>query len=917
MLTYIFLIIAVLLIIKPTVNAQFLSQLGVEQLPYVFLLVAATALISSFFYSKALIRISLNKIIEITLISSVLILLGLGILLRFNLVSGWLLYFFYTWVAIYAVLSASQFWLLANLVFNLREAKRLFGFIGSGAIAGGIFGGYLTSILAPVIGNENLMLLAAFLLLLCIPILRNIWHSRVKNLNVYKQKKRTDILADRPFRLIRNSKHLTYLACVVATGVLVAKLVDYLFSDFAAAAIQDPEELTSFFAFWFSTFNVLSLGIQLFFTHRVVGVWGVGFSLFLLPVGIFASCLLFFIVPELFVVVLIKGMDGVLKQSLNKSAMELLALPLPFDLKNKTKSFIDVVVDSIATGIAGCILIFVVKGLELPSSYIAAIIMALVGVWLYFIGRVRKEYFRTFRNNLEFLTKASAQPERVLAKKPSVIQGMRTVFKNGTEEQVLFMLEKLMEINDKRFENDLLPLLSHSSTTIRTKAIQNLSFINKDSIPMEVMELLHTDDDDLTLATLQFLLQRAGKRSDIVYDVYLRHENEQIAHAALLCLAREARDNELLRNKYALHEKLDRLVQELSEDKENRKDLIKVLKIIGHANMPEYYPIITASFKHNDPLVVETAIMAAENSMHPDFVFDLMFFLEYKHLRKKAIAALQNYGPKMLVILFDAVNERLVPLRICRYIPMTIASFNSQRSLKTLLQLLDDTDLAIRLEVIRALSDIRKEHPDLKFDKYKIVAAIFEECQLHHQTLSAMHTQIIISYRNRKRTHQEIGPEERDARASLLELLERRLDAGLERIFKLLGLKYEQKDVEIAYKGLLSTKQEAQTNALDLLDNMLTGDLKRTLLPIIEESMLDTTSEDALQSIKHKILSEMECFELLMQRNDLKIKLAVLYLIQHQKDSKYLPIVETYSTSEDLKVRTFALEALQAIKSMS
>ncbi|WFO17577.1 hypothetical protein M601_007955 [Cellulophaga baltica 4] len=61
MLAYIFLVIASLLIIKPTVNALFLSELGVENLPLAFLLVAATAIVSSYAYSRALARFSLKK----------------------------------------------------------------------------------------------------------------------------------------------------------------------------------------------------------------------------------------------------------------------------------------------------------------------------------------------------------------------------------------------------------------------------------------------------------------------------------------------------------------------------------------------------------------------------------------------------------------------------------------------------------------------------------------------------------------------------------------------------------------------------------------------------------------------------------------------------------------------------------------
>tara|TARA_R110001583_G_scaffold5791_6_gene30704 strand:- start:534 stop:1280 length:747 start_codon:yes stop_codon:yes gene_type:complete len=247
---------------------------------------------------------------------------------------------------------------------------------------------------------------------------------------------------------------------------------------------------------------------------------------------------------------------------------------------------------------------------------------------------------------------------------------------------------------------------------------------------------------------------------------------------------------------------------------------------------------------------------------------------------------------------------------------MVIKSFKTQECVHTLLQLLEDTDLGIRLETIRALSDIRKTNPELRFNRNKVVTQIFEECKLYHHTLSAMHTQIIISYRNRKKSRKEISDQERDARTSLLDLLERRLDAGLERIFKLLGLRYQQKDVEIAYEGLLSNKQEAQTNAIEFLDNLLTGELKRKLLPIIEDSALEISSEEELRKIKHKIPTEIECFQSLLQGKDQRIKLAVLYLIKYQKDKKYLAMAEEETKSDDFKIRTFAKDAVEALQGL-
>ena len=58
--------------------------------------------------------------------------------------SGALFIAIYIWVGVFSVLAPSQVWTLANYVMTTREAKRSFGFIGSGAILGWIVGGFAT-----------------------------------------------------------------------------------------------------------------------------------------------------------------------------------------------------------------------------------------------------------------------------------------------------------------------------------------------------------------------------------------------------------------------------------------------------------------------------------------------------------------------------------------------------------------------------------------------------------------------------------------------------------------------------------------------------------------------------------------------------------------------------------------------------
>lgn len=299
--------------------------------------------------------------------------------------------------------------------------------------------------------------------------------------------------------------------------------------------------------------------------------------------------------------------------------------------------------------------------------------------------------------------------------------------------------------------------------------------------------------------------------------------------------------------------------------------------------------------------------------MRPMFINTLLHLLANKKMRPLATDALNNYGPGILPILVSHVKQRTVNLEICRRVPSVIKSFMSKDAVDSLFQLFDDVDLSIRLEVVRALSDIRKERPTLRFNRFKIVNKIFEECKLYHQTLSAMHTQIIISYRNRKKSGGLINMEEKDARASLLELLERRLDSGLERIFKLLGLKYVQEDVHNAYLGLLSPKEESRIKAIEFLDNLLTGNLKQRLLPIIEEATMDFSSEEAIQKIKHTIPSEIECFEQLLQIPDVRLKLAVIYLMGKQRDHRFVPLLENLTTDDNPKIKDFAQNAIKEI----
>lgn len=912
---YVFLIITVLLIVKPTVNALFLNRLGANNLAFGFIFIAATAIVSSYFYNKAVRSFSLKRIIISTLIFFSTAFVFLGGLLLMGWLGSWVLYVFYVIAGIFAVLTASQFWLLANMVFNAREAKRLFGFIGAGGIAGGIFGGYLTNILAPVIGNAYLLVVAAILILCCIPILLKIYgEGKVSRSQRFSGSE--SILDEPAFRILIKSKHLTFLALIIGVGVIVAKLVDFQFSDFASRAIPDSDNLASFFGFWFSTFNLISLFIQLFLTNRVVEKLGVNSSLLILPLGIALGSLLFLTYPELWVLVIIKGVDGSLKQSVNKAATELAMVPVPLAIKNRTKSFIDVVVDSVATGFAGCLLIFVIKGLNLPSTYVTVIILLLIFVWLVGIFKVRDSYFKSFRESLKA---AIENHEGVpIKRKKSSLQVGRTILKHGKSEEIVSYLDNLISVHAKSLRNEVLALLDHQSHEVKVAAIGQLYHYPKGTALDEVRRLVHVKDDDVVYAAMNYLIVHTDLSDDRIFDSYLNHSSDYIAHAALLCLAKEAAYNPLMASRYNLELRIELWLAELElPDSEHRvEELAFLLDTIGYARMPQFYSFISANFNNRDNEIVLHAIKAAGITKDPMFIDALIDFLTVKMYRPEAILALKAYGESISKELLRREAEKQLKGNVKKYIPRVIEKFRTQPSVRILIKLLKSKDVQIRLSVSKSLNKLRGKAPKLNFFPKNIYKIILKYCDEYKEVLQ-MREVIQHDFDSEKYDGlpQDDLTELNLAREALLDVLNEQLAQRLETIFKLLGVFYSKNDMSIAYAGIKSSVSDTKQNAIEFLDNILSPQLKISLLSIIETDIVEDAQRAQNELLNPSNVSFNDALLYLLKEGDAKVRLPVIYLIQYLGDESFLkPLHKLKATAKNKDVITFTDHALKKLK---
>ena len=138
MFAYSFPVMASYNALKPVTRSQFIKDLGADNLPLVQFAFGLSVGFLMQGYSAIVGRMPRRWALPMTLggLAGLLVVFWLW----FQSGSTWASTGFYFFGLILGILVISQFWTLANEVYDPRQAKRIFGFIGGGASLGGIAG---------------------------------------------------------------------------------------------------------------------------------------------------------------------------------------------------------------------------------------------------------------------------------------------------------------------------------------------------------------------------------------------------------------------------------------------------------------------------------------------------------------------------------------------------------------------------------------------------------------------------------------------------------------------------------------------------------------------------------------------------------------------------------------------------------
>ncbi len=773
----------------------------------------------------------------------------------------WVFPAFYVWVKIFGVLGATQIWTLANYVLTTREAKRVFGMVGGGGIAGGIFAGFLSKTMAKGFGTESLLLAMTLFVLMCAGLVILVWRSgRLLVGDAQRTARGPTETGPRnlsaSLQLLFSSPYLRAIAAVICISSLVTTLTDWQFLAIGKQFLVKKDVMAVFFGDFYFYAGVLGLLFQLLLTARFLRRFGIGVALFVLPVTVFMGSAGLLVLGTLASAVALKGGDQVLRYSVDKSTAELLYLPIAARVKLQVKWFIDTVVWRLGDGLSGLIILIFATLLHFSPRQISWVVLVLVGGWLVAVSVARRQYVATLRESIS-QHRVDVEQASAPVLDRSTADLLATNLSTSDPKDILYALS-LFEVEQQRAAHPgIRALLSHSAPEVRQKAIAILSAADdKDAIP-EVQRLLRDPELSVRTEALLFLSHHGHIDPLTAIEQLGDFPDFSVRSAVVAFLAQpgEAQNLEAARNI------LDSMVDEVGE--EGLRNRVEAARLLGE--LPDCFdPLLSRLLADSDSHVVCEAIHSVGMLRKRRLVPELLDRLADHKLAPSAAQALGRFGDSIVGGLRDHLCDSAVPIEARREIPSVLLALGTSAAGSVLLDNLLQGDTMLRFRTIAALNKLCQQNSQIVVDVQMLETVLAAEILGHYRSYQILAT---------------IGATT-DGVAPFARAMKESMQQELERIFRLLNLLYPRLDLHSAYVGLQSTSISVHDNALEFLDNVLKPQLRDMLVPLLDSKVSVTERAQLAQRlVRIKIESPEQAVAELVASQDPWLKSCGAYAI--------------------------------------
>ncbi len=748
----------------------FLVRFSSQTLAWVYILNALIVPLLTMAYMRLGGRLAFSKLLTATL--GFLLALTVGAWLGLVLGAGdWLIFSLPILFQVVVNLGILEFWGLAARLYDVRQGKRLFGFVGAGQWLAIVLTGLLIPLLVGWMGTANLLIfsvigLAGAVASLGVITRHNAARLRGEGAGGGKQAEAKKESAASLFR----SKYAVLIFGLVTLWWLAFFFLDNIFYDRAAAQYPEAQELASFLGIFLAALGVITLISNMLVSGRVISRFGIRSSLMILPAlmvigtsGMSAAGLIGAATLLFWLTMGTKLADMAVGFSIDRAALTVLYTPIEAERRNRVQATAEGIFQPLANGLAGIGLLAlgaIFQGNRLPLIYALALISA---AWLMVAAFIGREYPKVLTRAITRRRLGAADMAEL---DRSSLELVERELGSDSPQEVIYAMQMLEQAAPDRLGEALGVLVKHPSELVRLEALERIERFERTELLEEVRRMAKLEKPAKVRARAVRALAQLdeGDQSFELVSGLLEDPDALVQQAAMVGLLRSGGIAGVL----AAGERLLKLAE--LPDPAERAAAAKALEETGARNF--YQPLIPL-LQDREFEVQRAALRAAGKLRNPRLWPVVLEKLSIREARGEAARALAEGGEQAL----RGIQERFKQAgndRDARRLMVQIGGrIGGEEASRWLRDLIEDPDEAIRTQALEALN--ANHFQAGAAERGRFTAQIQAEARCAAEILGMV------------RDLGE-GEEVRLVREALVELLEQ----GRERVFLLLATVYDR-----------------------------------------------------------------------------------------------------------------------------
>jgi hypothetical protein len=394
---------------RATRDALFLSAFDVAALPTMTAAAAAASLLATFAASRAIARLSPSRLLPAALAaSSAAFLVEWALALVFPRPAAVAVFLHH---AVLGAVLVSGFWSLVTERFDPHTAKHAMGRIGAGASLGGVVGGLLTFAAAARVTPTTMIVVLAGTSLLGLASVSRLARRDAGSVSAAAA---PAVPARSGLATIRDSPYLRHLAALVGLTAFLDVVLDYLLAAAADERFGSGAPLMSFFAMFHAVAGLAALVAQAAVVRPLLLRAGPALTLAAPALFTAAGAAVVAAAPRLLPLALLRGGQGLLRNSAFRSGYELLYTPVPHAQKRAAKVVIDVAGERAGAILgSGAVLLVLLLAPRRSSLVLLALAAAAALLLLALTPLLRRGYVGALASSLRAGAASLEAPEAV------------------------------------------------------------------------------------------------------------------------------------------------------------------------------------------------------------------------------------------------------------------------------------------------------------------------------------------------------------------------------------------------------------------------------------------------------------------------------------------------------------------------